>query len=996
MPVPPFQLAYTFITMSPYGERLPKGSVRLLQLLPHQNRNSRIECQLITCSMLDSGRTHPYEALSYVWGSEKNKLSIYIDGIEQSVRANLHHALSHLRDCFVERVLWIDAICINQDDNEEKGQQVQSMAKIYAKASRVIVWLVDPPDSGDQSDNGDQAGGGGRALEAIRAAAAAKHAAAAAEHAAAAAEHAVAEEQRVDSKLDERERRAILGLLGRKWFQRIWVLQEVAAARHVLIKYGSTEIDGYAFCLGLGVLGPFYKTHPNLQTLIPPIAHLIKDAVFRRRHDRDDTSRPARFSLNIRPLGELVDMYHTRKATVPLDKVYALLGMSSDDPAAKIEANYTSSWEDLLRKLVHFSLSNQMSVSTWDGEEVAVIEAKGYVLGEVSSAGDDVKITWKTAPGHSDAKGEPSSQFTFQASAKAIKKGDVVCLLQGASRSTIIRPCDGFSTIIRIAGPPTNRLPKWAHSIMTFPTDLLLVWDWDEFRGESQAGKSYEYFMSSRGVPQCPRTGCRCQGHLDKAARLWNFGMLLNGMERYEEAVKSFRKAMGVYGTGAALKNVDNTSPGHGLWREVDKKVLGIMDSPFFKDGGSAMEVKYTEYGRPPLSWAAENGHGAVVELLLATGKAGVDAKDSDGRTPLLWAAQNGHEAVVKLLLIGKTGVDAKDNDGRTPLLWAAQSGHEAVVKLLLATDEIDVDAKDNDGWTPLSWAAQNGHEAVVKLLLATGKVDVDAKDNDGWTPLSWAAQNGHEAVVEQLLATGKVDVGAKDSAYGQTPLLWAAQNGHEAVVKLLLATGKVDVNAKDKNYGRMPLSWAAQSGHEAVVKLLLATGKVDVDAKDRNDGQTPLSWAARSGHEAVVKLLLATGKVDINAKDTYYEQTPLLWAAQNGHDAVVKLLLATSKSNVDAMDKHYGQTPLLWAAENGHEAVVKLLLATGKVDVDAKDSAYGQTPLLWAARNGHEAVVKLLLATSKAGVDAKDNSGQTPLSWAARNGHAAIAKLLE
>ncbi|KAL8367568.1 hypothetical protein RB599_003451 [Gaeumannomyces hyphopodioides] len=819
MPVPPFQLAYTFITMSPYGERLPKGSVRLLQLLPHQNRNSRIECQLITCSMLDSGRTHPYEALSYVWGSEKNKLSIYIDGIEQSVRANLHHALSHLRDCFVERVLWIDAICINQDDNEEKGQQVQSMAKIYAKASRVIVWLVDPPDSGDQSDNGDQAGGGGRALEAIRAAAAAKHAAAAAEHAAAAAEHAVAEEQRVDSKLDERERRAILGLLGRKWFQRIWVLQEVAAARHVLIKYGSTEIDGYAFCLGLGVLGPFYKTHPNLQTLIPPIAHLIKDAVFRRRHDRDDTSRPARFSLNIRPLGELVDMYHTRKATVPLDKVYALLGMSSDDPAAKIEANYTSSWEDLLRKLVHFSLSNQMSVSTWDGEEVAVIEAKGYVLGEVSSAGDDVKITWKTAPGHSDAKGEPSSQFTFQASAKAIKKGDVVCLLQGASRSTIIRPCDGFSTIIRIAGPPTNRLPKWAHSIMTFPTDLLLVWDWDEFRGESQAGKSYEYFMSSRGVPQCPRTGCRCQGHLDKAARLWNFGMLLNGMERYEEAVKSFRKAMGVYGTGAALRSVDSTSPGHGLWKKVDKKVLGIMDSPFFKDEGAAMEAKYIEHGRTPLSWAAENGH----------------------------------EAVVKLLAAGKANVEAKDNNGQTPLWRAAENGHKAVVKLLLATGKVDVDAKDNNGQTPLWRAAKNGHEAVVKLLLATGKVDVDAKDKNGRTPLSRAAESGREAVVKLLLATSKVDVDAKDNN-GWTPLLWAARNGHEVFVKLLLATGKADVDAKDNN-GRTPLSRAAESGREAVVKLLLTTGKIDVEAKDRN-GWTPLWRAARNGHAAVAKLL--------------------------------------------------------------------------------------------------------------------------------------------
>ncbi|EJT76052.1 hypothetical protein GGTG_05976 [Gaeumannomyces tritici R3-111a-1] len=920
MPVPPFQLAYTFTTMSPYDERLPKGSVRLLQLLPHQDQNSRIECRLITCSMLDSGRTHPYEALSYVWGSEKNKLSIYIDGVEQSVRANLHHALSHLRDCFVERVLWIDAICINQDDNEEKGQQVQSMAKIYAKASRVIVWLVDPPDSGDQSDNGDQAGGGGRALEAIRAAAAAKHAA--------------AEEQRVDSQLDERERRAILGLLERKWFRRIWVLQEVAAARHVLIKYGSTEIDGYAFCLGLGVLGPFYKTHPNLQALIPPIAHLIKDAIFRRRHDRNDTSRPARFSLNIRPLNELVDMYHTRQATNPLDKVYALLGMSSDDPRIKVD--YKSSWNDLFRELVNFSLPSAVSVSTWDAKEVAVVEANGYVFGEVSSAGDDMEITWKTAPDHPDAEVEPKSRFAFQASAKAIEKGDVVCLLQGASRSTIIRPCDGFSTIIRIAGPPTDRLPKWSHSITTFPTDLVLVWDWDESRRKSQAGESYEYFVSSRGVPQCPRTRCRCQGHLDKAARLWNSGMLLNGMERYEEAVKSFRKAMGVYGTGAALRSVDNTSPGHGPWREVDRKVLGIMDSPFFKDEGAAMEAKYTEHGRTPLSWAAENGH----------------------------------EAVVKLLAAGKANVEAKDKYGRTPLSWAAANGHEAVVELLLATSKVDVEAKDsNDGWTPLSWAAANGHKAVVELLLATGKADVDAKDKYGQTLLLWAAANGHEAVVELLLATSKANVDAKDK-YERTPLSWAAENGHEAVVELLLATSKANVDAKDK-YERTPLSWAAENGHEAVVTLL-AAGKANVEAKDKY-GRTPLSWAAENGHEAVVELLLAIGKANVNARDNR-RRTPLSWAAENGHKAVVELLLATGKANVNARDNRR-RTPLSEAAANGHKAVVELLLATGKADVNAKD-LQGRTPLSWAAVNGHVAVVKLLRAR--------------------RNWHAAIAKLFE
>jgi ankyrin repeat protein len=68
----------------------------------------------------------------------------------------------------------------------------------------------------------------------------------------------------------------------------------------------------------------------------------------------------------------------------------------------------------------------------------------------------------------------------------------------------------------------------------------------------------------------------------------------------------------------------------------------------------------------------------------METGKADVDSRDNDGQTPLSWAARNGHEAVVKLLVeTGKADVDSRDNYGQTLLSWAAGNGHEAVVKLL-------------------------------------------------------------------------------------------------------------------------------------------------------------------------------------------------------------------------------------------------------------------------------------------------------------------------
>ena len=96
---------------------------------------------------------------------------------------------------------------------------------------------------------------------------------------------------------------------------------------------GSTEIDGYTFCLGLKSLRKSqklsYTAFPELQSL-SSLTNLIERAGLRPKYTKNSLER---FSLEIHSLAELVDMFDTRQASDPRDKVYALLSMSSDDPS---------------------------------------------------------------------------------------------------------------------------------------------------------------------------------------------------------------------------------------------------------------------------------------------------------------------------------------------------------------------------------------------------------------------------------------------------------------------------------------------------------------------------------------------------------------------------------------------------------------------------------------------------------------------------------------
>jgi hypothetical protein len=181
----------------PYSySSLPPGhdSTRLLRLMPNKDETAVIKCQLFDYTLESGKQTHLYEALSYVWGDPNKTVPIFVGEHCFNITENLHTALLHLRNHSIERIIWVDAVCIDQANEQEKVHQIQYMAKIYGQATHVIIWL------GEAADNSDQA------FEDIRVA---------------------AEDEFTNSLIEETGQKAILKLLERLWFRRIWVREQI-------------------------------------------------------------------------------------------------------------------------------------------------------------------------------------------------------------------------------------------------------------------------------------------------------------------------------------------------------------------------------------------------------------------------------------------------------------------------------------------------------------------------------------------------------------------------------------------------------------------------------------------------------------------------------------------------------------------------------------------------------------------------------------------------
>ncbi|RAQ98848.1 heterokaryon incompatibility [Stemphylium lycopersici] len=121
----------------------------LYSLLPHRRaiRLLRIKTGTgeediqITLETFDLDSKTQFTALSYVWGDATSPCEIICNGHTKSITRNLWGVLSQLQKQWFNCLLWVDAICINQEDKEEKSFQVAMMRDIYRRAAKVIFWL---------------------------------------------------------------------------------------------------------------------------------------------------------------------------------------------------------------------------------------------------------------------------------------------------------------------------------------------------------------------------------------------------------------------------------------------------------------------------------------------------------------------------------------------------------------------------------------------------------------------------------------------------------------------------------------------------------------------------------------------------------------------------------------------------------------------------------------------------------------------------------------
>ncbi len=260
-----------------------------------------------------------YEAVSWCWGREEPKelVTIQAEGGSRAfyISQNLKSALIALRHHSSVRYLWIDFICINQNDMQERSQQVPRMDKIYGNALSVCVWL------GEEDEDSKLA------MDFIK--------------------NKMVDLWKFDKLLDNpamaRQWAALVALMKRPWFSRRWVIQEIAMASRGILYCGKESLPWKDFADAVSLFVKVESARARLADLMKRelsyghmpgsfgnISSLGAAMLVNATQNLFRSSSITGERQPIYSLEYLVSSLSVFEATQPRDTIYALLSIAKD------------------------------------------------------------------------------------------------------------------------------------------------------------------------------------------------------------------------------------------------------------------------------------------------------------------------------------------------------------------------------------------------------------------------------------------------------------------------------------------------------------------------------------------------------------------------------------------------------------------------------------------------------------------------------------------